>query len=172
MTSSAPSTGVCGWQAALGELTFESEAADRLRAELRSAQKQAADVQQQLHQSQQQVQAGQDALRDAQQAAAEASSGTEEQQRLERHVQVTRKHAFHSCSSLLHALTQLNSKHEANLLAILCHEHVGYLLDLEVPDWHQKYFEKRHQVFSGTERQEGIIVCISDALTDVHSWLV
>ena len=80
---------MCAWpQAALGELTFESEAAAGLRAEVRAAQKQASSLQQQLHHSQQQVQASQDALKAAQQAAVDASQGTEEQQRVERQLQV------------------------------------------------------------------------------------
>ena len=80
-----------GLQAALGELTFESEAADRLRAELRAAQEQATDLQQQLQLSQHQVQAGQDTLRDVQQAAADASRGSEQQQRVERQLQVNKQ---------------------------------------------------------------------------------
>ena len=75
-------------QAALGELTFESEAATGLRAELRAAQEQASSLQQQLQQSQQQVQQSEDALRDAQQAVAAASHGTGEQQRVQKQLQV------------------------------------------------------------------------------------
>ena len=75
-------------QAALGELTFESEAATGLRAELRAAQEQASSLQQQLQQSHQQVQQSENALGDAQQAVAAASHGTEEQQRVQKQLQV------------------------------------------------------------------------------------
>lgn len=75
-------------QAALGELTFESEAADRLRGELRSAQRQVTDLQHQLQQSAEQVQAAQQAQAQAQQLAAEVSHGTQEQQRVEKQLQV------------------------------------------------------------------------------------
>ncbi|KAL0048136.1 hypothetical protein WJX82_008657 [Trebouxia sp. C0006] len=74
-------------QAALGELTFESEAADRMRGEVRSAQRQVDDLQHQLQQSAEQVQAAQQAQAQAQQLAADASNGTQEQQRIEKQLQ-------------------------------------------------------------------------------------
>ena len=76
-------------QAALGELTFESEAADRMRGEVRSAQRQVNDLQHQLQQSAQQVQSAQQAQAQAQQLAADASNGTQEQQRIEKQLQVS-----------------------------------------------------------------------------------
>lgn len=76
-------------QAALGELTFESEAADRMRGEVRSAQRQVDDLQHQLQQSAGQVQSAQQALAQARQLAADASSGTMEQQRIEKQLQVS-----------------------------------------------------------------------------------
>ena len=75
-------------QAALGELTFESEAADRLRGELRSANRQVAQLQQQLQESAGQLQAAEEAAAQARQLAADASHGTEEQQRSEKQLQV------------------------------------------------------------------------------------
>ena len=78
----------CVAQAALGELTFESEAADRLRVELRSAQRQVADLLQQLQQSADQLQSAQEAQVQAQKLAADASHGSEEQQRAEKQLQV------------------------------------------------------------------------------------
>lgn len=83
-------------QAALGELTFESEAAGGLRAELRAAQQEAASLQQQVQQSQQEVQDGQAAVRAAQQAAADASQGTHQHLRLERQLQVPSCLAAHT----------------------------------------------------------------------------
>ncbi|DBA84917.1 TPA: hypothetical protein ACH3X1_005929 [Trebouxia sp. C0004] len=74
-------------QAALGELTFESEAANRMRGEVRSAQHQVDHLQHQLQQSAQQVQSAQQAQAQAQQLAADASNGTQEQQRLEKQLQ-------------------------------------------------------------------------------------
>lgn len=74
-------------QAALGELTFESEAADRMRGEVRSAQRQVDDLQHQLQQSAEQVQSAQQAQAQAQQLAADASSSTQEQQRIEKQLQ-------------------------------------------------------------------------------------
>ena len=75
-------------QAALGELTFESEAADRLRGELRSANRQVAQLQQQLQDSAGQLQAAEEAAAQARQLASDASHGTEEQQRAEKQLQV------------------------------------------------------------------------------------
>lgn len=77
-----------GVQAALGELTFESEAADRLRGELRSANRQVAQQQQQLHECAGQLQAAEEAAAQARQLASDASHGTEEQQRAEKQLQV------------------------------------------------------------------------------------
>ncbi len=76
-------------QAALGELTFESEAADRMRGEVRSAQRQVDDLQHQLQQSAEQVQSAQQAQAQAQQLAADASNGTQEQQRIEKQLRVS-----------------------------------------------------------------------------------
>ena len=129
-TGNEPKQSVGGWQAALGELTFESEAADRLRAELRSAQEQAAGLQQQLHQSQQQVQAGQDDLRDARQAAADASSGTEDQHRLERQLQVTHKQGeptFSAAAVVCHLILISSTTNPKSSKAITtwCREQTG-----------------------------------------------
>ena len=78
-------------QAALGELTFESEAADRMRGEVRSAQRQVNDLQHQLQQSTEQVQSAQQAQAQAQQLAADASNGTQEQQHIEKQLQVSQQ---------------------------------------------------------------------------------
>lgn len=75
-------------QAALGELTFESEAADRLRGELRSANRQVAQLQQQLQDSARQLQVTEEAAAEARQLASDASHGSEEQQRAEKQLQV------------------------------------------------------------------------------------
>lgn len=75
-------------QAALGELTFESEAADRLRTELRSATRQVAQLEQQLRESAGQLQAAEEAAAQARQLASDASHGSEEQRTLEKQLQV------------------------------------------------------------------------------------
>ena len=69
-------------------MTFESEAADRLRGELRSANRQMAELQQQLQESAIQLHAAEEAAAQARQLAADASHGTEEQQRAEKQLQV------------------------------------------------------------------------------------
>ena len=75
-------------QAALGELTFESEAADRLRGELRSANRQVAQLQQQLQESAGQLQTAEEAAAQARQLASDANHGSEEQQKAEKQLQV------------------------------------------------------------------------------------
>lgn len=75
-------------QAALGELTFESEAADRLRSELRSATRQVAQLEQQLQEAAGQLQAAEAAAAQARQLASDASHGSEEQRTAEKLLQV------------------------------------------------------------------------------------
>ncbi len=60
-----------------------------MRGEVRSAQRQVDDLQHQLQQSAEQVQAAQQAQAQAQQLAADASNGTQEQQRIEKQLQVS-----------------------------------------------------------------------------------
>ncbi len=59
-----------------------------MRGEVRSAQRQVDDLQHQLQQSAEQVQSAQQAQAQAQQLAADASNGTQEQQRIEKQLQV------------------------------------------------------------------------------------
>ena len=60
-----------------------------MRGEVRSAQRQVDDLQHQLQQSAEQVQSAQQAQVQAQQLAADASNGTQEQQRIEKQLQVS-----------------------------------------------------------------------------------
>ena len=60
-----------------------------MRGEVRSAQRQVDDLQHQLQQSAEQVQSAQQAQAQAQQLASDASSSTQEQQRIEKQLQVS-----------------------------------------------------------------------------------
>ena len=79
-------------QAALGELAFESEAADRLRSELRSATRQVAQLEQQLQDAAGKLQAAEEAAAQARQLASDASLGSEEQRTAEKQLQVLLQH--------------------------------------------------------------------------------
>ncbi len=75
-------------QTALGELTFESEAAERLRGELRAAERQQGALQQQVAAAQAAAEAAQQAQRDAQADAEQARHAVQLQNDSDRQLQV------------------------------------------------------------------------------------
>ena len=82
-------SGLHAWlQTALGELTFESEAAERLRGELRAAERQQGALQQQVTAAQAAAKAAQQAEREARAEAEEARRAVQLQSDSDRQLQV------------------------------------------------------------------------------------